>query len=91
MKELGASRRTTKDNVAMKPTKKKLRLPGLPPIDVVSDAKANACDYLVCVPADHPTPFKDNLTGFCCHCGGPLARAAQAETHLHGLRAEGIA
>ena len=48
MKELGASRRTTKDNVAMKPTKKKLRLPGLPPIDVVSNAKANACDYLVC-------------------------------------------
>jgi hypothetical protein len=50
----------------------KLHLPGLPPIEsieVVSDAKANEADYMICVPADYPTPFTDNLTGFCCRCG----------------------
>jgi hypothetical protein len=36
---------------------------------VVSDEKAEECDFLVCVPADTPSRFEDNLTGFCCKCG----------------------
>ena len=46
----------------------KLKLPGLPPINVVSDQKAEACDYLVCMPWG-PSPFTDNLKGICSHCG----------------------
>lgn len=38
-------------------------------IPLVSDEQAEKCDYLVCTLADFPTPFTDNLTGFCCECG----------------------
>ena len=38
-------------------------------IHVVSDAVAEQCDYLVCVPADVPSPYTDNLTAFCVECG----------------------
>lgn len=47
----------------------KLRIPGLPPIPVVSDAKAEQCDYLICTPWGTPTPWDDNLKGICSHCG----------------------
>jgi predicted RNA-binding Zn-ribbon protein involved in translation (DUF1610 family) len=49
-------------------TKKKIS-PNLPPIEIVSDEKAEQADYLVCSSADTPSPFADNLTGFCCACG----------------------
>jgi len=39
------------------------------PIHVVDDEEAEQADYLVCSRADMPTPFSDNLTGFCCKCG----------------------
>jgi hypothetical protein len=38
------------------------------PISIVSDEKAETMDYLVCMP-EGPSPFDDNLTGFCCKCG----------------------
>lgn len=38
-------------------------------IQIVSDEDAEKCDFLVCAPADLPTPFSDNLTAFCCKCG----------------------
>lgn len=37
-------------------------------IKVVSDEEAEACDYVICMP-EGPSPFDDNLTGFCCKCG----------------------
>lgn len=39
------------------------------PIEIVSDEQAENCEFLVCVPADTPSSFTDNLTGFCSHCG----------------------
>lgn len=47
--------------------KKKLEVGGLS-IPVVSDKKAEECDYLVCVPWG-PSQFDDNLRGVCSHCG----------------------
>ena len=38
-------------------------------VKVVSDAEAEEVDFVVCMPADTPSPFTDNLTGFCCECG----------------------
>ena len=38
-------------------------------VEVVSDEEAEAVEYVVCMPASTPSPFKDNLTGFCCACG----------------------
>lgn len=38
-------------------------------IKVVSDEEADAADFLVCIPADAPSPFADNLKGYCSHCG----------------------
>jgi hypothetical protein len=35
----------------------------------VSDEEAEACDYLVCMPWDPESPFKDNFRGICCKCG----------------------
>jgi hypothetical protein len=45
-----------------------------PPIvvTVVGDAEAETVDYLICAPADTPTPFADvGITdvGNCCRCG----------------------
>jgi hypothetical protein len=48
---------------------KKFRLPGLPPIPVVSDEAAEKADFVVCVPWGTPSPFSDNLKGICSHCG----------------------
>jgi hypothetical protein len=48
---------------------RKLKLPNLPPINVVSDAEAEKCDFLVCMPWDTPSLFKDNLKGVCSGCG----------------------
>jgi hypothetical protein len=48
---------------------KKLKLPGLPPIPIISDEEAEKVDYLVCVPWGTPSPFDDNLKGICSHCG----------------------
>jgi hypothetical protein len=42
----------------------------LTPINVVSDAEAEAADYLLCVRlADDPGLFPDNVLGACCACG----------------------
>lgn len=38
-------------------------------IKIVSDKEAEKADYVVCMPADSPTTFTDNLTGYCCKCG----------------------
>jgi len=38
-------------------------------IKIVSDEEAEQCDFLVCTRADVPSPFDDNLTGFCSDCG----------------------
>jgi hypothetical protein len=38
-------------------------------IPVVSDAEAEDCDYLVCMPWSALSPFDDNLKGSCCKCG----------------------
>ena len=48
--------------------KKQIELRGIP-VTVVSDAEAEKVDYVVCMPEGSPTPFDDNLTGFCCKCG----------------------
>jgi hypothetical protein len=37
-------------------------------IPIVSDEKAETCDFVVCMPVG-PSPFDDNLTGVCCKCG----------------------
>lgn len=37
-------------------------------IQVISDEKAEQCDYLVCTPLG-PSSFDDNLKGICCKCG----------------------
>jgi hypothetical protein len=36
---------------------------------ILCDDAAEACDFVVCIRADAPSPFADNLTGFCCDCG----------------------
>lgn len=41
-------------------------------IPVVSDEKAEECDYLICMPWDDNSPFPDNLKGICCSCGVEL-------------------
>jgi len=38
-------------------------------IKIVGDEEAENCDFLVCIAADSPSPFDDNLTGFCSECG----------------------
>lgn len=38
------------------------------PVTVISDESAEQADYLVCAP-NGPSPFSDNLTAFCSHCG----------------------
>jgi hypothetical protein len=44
---------------------------GNTPVKVVSDAKAETAEYLVCLP-DGPSPFDDNFKGVCCRCGCPI-------------------
>lgn len=38
-------------------------------IKIVDDDESEQCDFLVCTRADFPSPFDDNLTGFCAVCG----------------------
>lgn len=38
-------------------------------VQIVSDDEAEQSDFVVCVPADWPTPFSDNLTTTCHDCG----------------------
>jgi hypothetical protein len=49
--------------------KRKVQLPGLPPITVVSDDEAEEIEYLVCAPATEEPIFDDNFFGTCCSCG----------------------
>jgi hypothetical protein len=44
---------------------------GSTPVPVISDAKAEKADYLVCLP-DGPSPFTDNFKGVCCQCARPI-------------------
>lgn len=39
------------------------------PVKVVSDGEAETADVVVCVRVGTPSPFTDNLTGHCLHCG----------------------
>ena len=39
------------------------------PISIVSGEEAEAVDFVVCCRAGRPSPFKDNVTGVCAHCG----------------------
>ena len=41
----------------------------MPPIKVVSDEEAERADFAVCCRVGMSTPFTDNLTGVCAHCG----------------------
>jgi len=47
---------------------RKVNIRGVP-VTVVSDSEAEKVDFLVCMPADTPSPFDDNLFGFCVKCG----------------------
>lgn len=47
--------------------RKKIKFGGIP-VEVISDAEGEEVDFLVCMP-EGPSPFDDNLTGFCSHCG----------------------
>jgi hypothetical protein len=48
-------------------TQKKINVDGVP-ITVVDDEEAEQVDFVVCMPVG-PSPFDDNLTGFCSQCG----------------------
>lgn len=37
-------------------------------VKVASDEECEQMDFVVCMP-EGPSPFDDNLTGFCCKCG----------------------
>jgi len=41
-------------------------------VKVVSQEEAEKCDYVVCMPADSPSPFTDNLRGHCSVCNQPI-------------------
>ena len=45
----------------------KITLGGIP-VTVISDEDTEKVDYVVCLPVG-PSPFDDNLTGVCSHCG----------------------
>jgi len=40
-----------------------------PPIKVVSHDEAERCSYVVCMRKGSYSPFTDNETGVCSHCG----------------------
>jgi len=48
---------------------KKVLIKGLPPVTIVSDDEAEKSDFVVCMPWGTPSPFTDNLSGFCSKCG----------------------
>lgn len=37
-------------------------------IEVVSEEEAEECDAVICMPADTPSPFEDNMVGRCSVC-----------------------
>lgn len=39
------------------------------PIHIISEEEAEEVAFVVCMAADGPSYFADNLTGFCCKCG----------------------
>ena len=48
------------------------------PVEIVSSEEAEAADFVVCCPAEWPTPFSDNPAGACSDCG----RAIQFRPHV---------
>ena len=38
-------------------------------VQVVSAEEAEKCEFAVCCREGDPSPFTDNLTGACAHCG----------------------
>lgn len=44
----------------------------LPPFKVVGDDEAEQADFVICLRAGSRSPFKDNLTGVCAHCGAAI-------------------
>jgi hypothetical protein len=50
--------------------KKKVKIPGMPPITVLtSDEEAENVEYLVCAVMTEEPMFEDNFVGNCCVCG----------------------
>ena len=49
----------------------KVEVAGIP-MTVVSDAAAEEADMVVCMPADFPSPFDDNVKAPCAQCGQPI-------------------
>lgn len=47
-------------------------MPRLPPIEAISPAEAETVDYVVCAPADFPTPFTGNVKTVCAACGAAI-------------------
>lgn len=52
----------------------------MPKIEIVSQETAEAADYLVCQLVGLPTPFTDNETGKCTHCGRDVVFRPTAPT-----------
>jgi hypothetical protein len=48
---------------------KRLRLPGLPPIKVVSQEEAEQSDMVICCPIGSPRYFDDDVETTCAECG----------------------
>lgn len=41
-------------------------------VTIVSDEEAEKVDYVVCMPADTLSPFRDNVRANCWACGKPI-------------------
>jgi len=52
-------------------SEKKILVEGLPPVTIINDDEAEKSDFVVCMPVG-PSPFEDNLTGFCCKCSAKV-------------------
>ena len=49
----------------------KVNLAGIP-LTVAPDDAAEDADMVVCMPANFPSPFHDNVTAPCAQCGEPI-------------------
>jgi hypothetical protein len=48
----------------------KINIPGIPvPVTVVDEERAQQANFVVCITADIPTSFTDNVQTTCCDCG----------------------
>lgn len=60
-------------------------------IPVVSSEEAEDSDFVVCVRADEPTPFTNNLTGVCFDCAVAVQFRPSApkrpKENLHAMHA----